>query len=57
MLQRSIWVHPFPCFDQVQQIASHFNVLRYCAFFEVLEIDKYSARRLLRRFEPLLPRR
>ncbi|MBI2009449.1 CRISPR-associated endonuclease Cas2 [Candidatus Saccharibacteria bacterium] len=57
MLQRSVWVHPFPCFDQVQQIASHFNVLRYCVFLEVSKIDRHSEQRLLRRFEPLLPRR
>ncbi len=54
MLQRSIWIYPFPCFDQVEQVAGHFNVLRYCAFFEVSEIDKHSAQRLLRRFATIL---
>lgn len=54
MLQRSIWVHPYPCFNQIEQVAGHFNVLRYCALAEASTIDKHSQRRLLRRFEPLL---
>lgn len=54
MLQRSLWVHPFPCFEQVQQLAGHYNVLRYCAFMEVSRVDSLSAKRLSRLFASLL---
>lgn len=51
MLQKSLWVYPFPCFSQVEQIAAHYNVLRYCTFMEVDRIDELSLRRLLRYFQ------
>lgn len=57
MLQRSLWIHPFSCFDVIEQLAGYYNVLRYCSFFEVSKVDNLSARRLLRRFEPLLSHR
>lgn len=53
MLQRSLWVYPSPCFEQIEQIAGHYNVLRYCALFEVSKLDTGSTRRLLRHFESL----
>jgi len=54
MLQKSLWVHPFPCFDQVEQLAGHYNVMRHCTFVEVSQLDELAARRLLRRFTNLL---
>lgn len=54
MLQRSLWVHPFPCFDQVEQLAGHYNVLRHCNLIEVSQVDKPAARKLLRHFDNLL---
>lgn len=54
MLQKSLWVHPFPCFDQVEQLAGHYNVTRYCTFIEVSQLDKIATRRLLRRYADLL---
>lgn len=53
MLQRSLWLYPYPCFKQLGQLARHYNVLRYCSFFEVSQIDKLSAHRLLKYFENL----
>ena len=46
MLQKSLWVHPFPCFPQVESIANYFNVLRYLSLIEVSALDQASARRL-----------
>ncbi len=54
MLQRSVWAYPFPCFDQLQQITSHHNLLRYCSFFEVSKVDNGSSRRLSRHFTDIL---
>ena len=54
MLQRSLWVYPFPCFDQVERLAGHYNVLRHCNLIEVSQVDKLAARKLLRHFDNLL---
>ena len=50
MLQKSLWVYPFPCFTQVGAIASYFNVLRYLSLIEVSALDQTSARRLYQHF-------
>ena len=54
MLQKSMWVHPFPCFDQIEQIAAHYNVLRYCSFMEVKKLDELSSKRLSRYFQSII---
>jgi DNA-binding transcriptional regulator PaaX len=54
MLQRSLWVHPFPSFDQVEQIGGYYNVLRYCTLMEVDRLDELSTRKLLRHFNAIL---
>lgn len=51
MLQKSLWVHPFPCFEQIEQLAGYYNVLRYCTFFEVSQFDKLAEKRLLNHFK------
>ncbi|MBA3757487.1 hypothetical protein H0X09_01315 [Candidatus Saccharibacteria bacterium] len=53
MLQKSMWVHPAPCFEQVEKLAGHYNILRYCSLFEVSRFDELSVRRLLRHFPHL----
>lgn len=50
MLQKSLWVHPAPCFEQVEIIAGHYNVLRYCTLLEISSIDELSAKKLLSHF-------
>lgn len=51
MLQKSVWVHPAPCFAQVEQAAAYYNVLRWCTLMEVSRLDDLSARKLLRHFD------
>ncbi|OGL35827.1 hypothetical protein A3F65_02355 [Candidatus Saccharibacteria bacterium RIFCSPHIGHO2_12_FULL_47_16b] len=53
MLQRSLWVHPYPCFKEVEQLAGYFNVLRYCAFAELAKLDDSSTRKLVSKFSEL----
>jgi len=53
MLQRSIWVHPAPCFDQIEQLASHYNIMRYCTLLEVARLDELTTRKLLRHYNNL----
>jgi DNA-binding transcriptional regulator PaaX len=54
MIQKSIWVHPMPCFDQIEQLASHYNVLRYCVMIEVTKFDINTQSKLIRRFKSKL---
>lgn len=54
MLQKSLWVYPFPCFDQVELLAGHYNVLRHCTLMEIGQLDELATRRLLRRYANLL---
>lgn len=55
MLQKSLWVHPFPCFDQIEQLAGYYNVFRYCSLMEIDRLDELAARKLLRHFQNVLP--
>ena len=50
MLQKSLWVYPFPCFPQVEEIASYYNVRRYLSLIEISALDQTSARRLYQHF-------
>ncbi len=54
MLQRSLWVHPFPCFSEVEEIAGHYNVLRHCSLMEITHTDGASARKLRYHFRQIL---
>jgi hypothetical protein len=53
MLQRSMWAHPFESFEEIQLLASHYNIMRYCTLFEVSKFDDLSNRKLLRHFNSL----
>ena len=50
MIQKSFWVYPYPCFEQLEQLGGYYNVLRYCTLFEVNSFDKISEKRLLNHF-------
>lgn len=51
MLQKSMWVHPAPCFEVVEKLAGHYNLLRYCTLIEATQMDEQSTRRLLKQFD------
>jgi DNA-binding transcriptional regulator PaaX len=53
MLQKSVWVHPAPCFEQIEQLASHYNIMRYCTLLEVSKLDELTTRKLLRIYNTL----
>lgn len=54
VFQKSVWIHPFACFKEIEELASHYNILRYCVFLEVEKTDNILARRLSRHFESIL---
>jgi DNA-binding transcriptional regulator PaaX len=52
VLQRSVFVHPFSCREEVVRIAEHFGVSRYVSYIETAHLDNETA--LVRRFKHLL---
>lgn len=50
MLQRSNWFIPYPCQNQLEQIAGYYNLWRYCAYMEVSHLDSLSEAKLRRHF-------
>lgn len=53
MMQKSIWAYPYPCIEEIEKLASYYNVLRFCTLFELSYLDELSQRRLLRHFKNL----
>lgn len=54
MVQKSLWAHPSPCFKQLNQLASHYNILRYCSFFEISKLDELSEKNLIKKFSYII---
>lgn len=48
-LQRSVWVHPFPCRDVIETVTTTYKVSRYVTYVETAYIDKQS--KLRKRFQ------
>lgn len=51
VLQRSVFVHPFPCRQQVEQIAAHYEVGKYVSYIEASYIENQAV--LVKRFSNL----
>ena len=54
MLQRSMWVHPFECMEEMRIITDYLNLTRYVTVLEVTKLDEQNTRRLLRTYESVL---
>lgn len=39
-LQKSVWIHPFPCRAEIEQIAAHHEIDQYVTYLETSYIDK-----------------
>ena len=50
MIQKSLWVHPAPCLNQIEDIAQHYNLHRYCSFMEISKLDSPTQAKLLKKF-------
>lgn len=53
MVQQSLWVHPYPCFDIVQQVVAYANLQQFVSIAEITRLDESSTKRLLRYFPDL----
>jgi DNA-binding transcriptional regulator PaaX len=52
MLQRSIWIHPYPCRREIEAVTEYLAVRKYVTYVEISQIDGDSA--LRHRFNHLL---
>jgi DNA-binding transcriptional regulator PaaX len=50
-LQRSVWIHPFPCEEIIQAIASAYGIDKYITYIEAKHINNQPA--LMKRFSKL----
>jgi CRISPR-associated endonuclease Cas2 len=54
MLQRSMWIHPFECIDQIKLITDCVQLTKYISVLEVTKLDEKSTKMLLRKYEHLI---
>lgn len=51
-LQRSIWVHPFPCRGEIEAVTETYHLSKYVSYVEATGLD--SEQHLIKRFTKLL---
>lgn len=52
VLQRSVFIHPYPCQEQVATLTEYFRVSKYVSYIETAHIDNESI--LYKRFKDIL---
>ena len=52
-LQKSVWITPFSCREEITQIAAHHHVDTYVTYFEAINLDNEKV--LLKRFRKRYP--
>lgn len=53
MIQRSLWLHPYPCFDVIEQIVAYANLQPFVSIAELSRLDEHSTKRLLKHYPRL----
>lgn len=53
MLQNSMWLHPYPCFDQITQLLRYTNLQPFVTLAEISRIDSASLQRLAKYYPDL----
>lgn len=53
MVQRSMWVHPYPCFDQTIALLQYANLQPFVTLAEISRIDTASEQRLRKQYPDL----
>jgi phenylacetic acid degradation operon negative regulatory protein len=51
-LQKSAWIHPFPCRDVIEKVCTEYKVDRYISYVEVTYID--NQQKLKERFKKII---
>jgi DNA-binding transcriptional regulator PaaX len=53
-LQKSMWVHPHECIEQIEQITDSLTIGRYVSVMEVVKLDRYSTHRLISTYQDVV---
>lgn len=48
-LQRSVWVYPFPCREEILALTTHYGINKYVSYIEAGHID--NSKRLVEKFK------
>jgi len=51
-LQRSVWVHPFPCREVIEELGAYYQIDQYITYVETAYID--NQRQLAKKFHRIL---
>lgn len=54
MLQNSMWLHPYPCFEHISKVVQYTNLQPFVTYAEISNIDTASQKRLLAHYPNLL---
>lgn len=46
MVRESVWFHPYPCFDELANLAAYCGIVRYVTFGEIDRIDMVTKDKL-----------
>lgn len=50
MVRESVWFHPHPCFDQLDELVRYCGIVPYVTFAEISRLDKTTIERLKRHY-------
>jgi DNA-binding transcriptional regulator PaaX len=53
MVQRSMWLHPYPCFDEVAALLQYANLQPFVSLAELSRLDTYSSKKILAHYPEL----
>lgn len=42
-LQRSAWLHTFPCRDVIEEVTAHYKIDNYVSYLEILSVDNQTS--------------
>jgi DNA-binding transcriptional regulator PaaX len=50
MVRESVWFHPFPCFDELSNLAAYCGIVRHVTFGEIDRLDTVTREKLRRAY-------
>ncbi|NCU30198.1 hypothetical protein EOL73_01150 [Candidatus Saccharibacteria bacterium] len=50
MVRESVWFHPHPCFDQLDELVRYCGIVPYVTFAEISRLDKTTLEKLKRHY-------
>ncbi|MGE5312438.1 MAG: hypothetical protein ACM3MA_00310 [Acidobacteriota bacterium] len=50
MIRESVWFHPYPCFDELSNLAAYCGIVRHVTFGEIDRLDTVTREKLRRAY-------